>query len=81
MHFNGLMALMDHWMCKVFILKVIAAISFYLPFSVRHLVWDAGYSLDLENVYISARIGIVAFVGLLGLQINLFLPYLMEILG
>jgi succinate dehydrogenase / fumarate reductase cytochrome b subunit len=49
-----------NWLVKLLLFLWTFALFYHLANGIRHLVWDAGWGLDLATVYLSGRIVLAA---------------------
>lgn len=54
--YAALLAHFDAWYGKLFLLGVLFSVYYHLCNGIRHLGWDLGRGLDLDNTYLSGYI-------------------------
>lgn len=60
--FIEMQSLLNHWLVKVIYWGFIYALFFHLCHGIRHLIWDAGNSFELETMNQYAFIELIASV-------------------
>lgn len=62
--FETVQAVFGSWLGYLVLFGLSFALFYHLCNGIRHLVWDAGYCLEIEAVYISGWIMLAGAVGL-----------------
>lgn len=65
--FDGVQSFIGSWLGLTLLVAWSGAFFYHLANGIRHLVWDAGYGLALDQAYLSARIVLGAAVVLTAL--------------
>lgn len=60
--FSGLSAFLGSILGKLFILASVFSFSFHLLGGIRHLIWDAGWMMEMEQVNLSGWLAIAGSV-------------------
>ncbi len=62
--YAAMQAVMSHWLLKLVVWGFVYALFFHLCHGVRHLIWDAGNSFELETLNRYAMIELAASLAL-----------------
>jgi succinate dehydrogenase / fumarate reductase cytochrome b subunit len=62
--FETAQAIFGSWIGYLVVFALSFALFYHLCNGIRHLVWDAGYCLDIEAVYLSGKIMVSSAIGL-----------------
>ncbi len=65
--FEATQAIFGSWLGYLILFGLSFALFYHLCNGIRHLVWDAGYCLDIEGVYLSGWIMLAGAFGLTAL--------------
>jgi succinate dehydrogenase / fumarate reductase cytochrome b subunit len=61
-YFDLVQGFLGSWFGKLLLLGFSFALFFHLCNGIRHLFWDAGYGFDLETVYKSGWVTVIASI-------------------